>query len=481
MDRREPSSGLVVSGAPWLAPPPGLSVATGLEQGQGGAPAYPWDTSIVTAGPKLWLRGDVVTLNSGNVSVWPDQSGNANHVVQAVGANQPAWVANDATYNGKPTLNFVGSKWMASAAFAAAIAQPCTWYVVGHSSSSTADYRVFVDGIDANRHIITTNVTTGLLYAYAGSSANTDVPGSSPHIHAVVVNGVASEYHLNSYGTSNVSATMGTNTLAGVTLGAIQGGAASFLNGTIAEVILFPGAHNAAQRKAVMSYLATRYARPIAYTTNGLRVWLRADLGMTLNGVDRGRVGGSKRFRQSSHAGDCRRATFAGSEWRKRSAVRSTRWRQRYPDLSDQYYDGSFDDVACCRARVWRARGRSGAVCYAEERCLRAHLGSRPWADYVAPGLQLSGHQLGAAPRVMVQVVRAAADIDLVDNGSLVNFTTGTGFPARTGSALFADPSGLQFTDTELYELRHYNRALTNAERAGIVADAGAFHSVAVV
>lgn len=42
--------------------------------------------------PALWLRGDLgVTLTSGNVSTWADQSGNARHFTQGTDANRPTY------------------------------------------------------------------------------------------------------------------------------------------------------------------------------------------------------------------------------------------------------------------------------------------------------------------------------------------------------------------------------------------------------
>lgn len=54
-----------------------------------------------------WFKADAgVTLGTG-VSAWADQSGNGNHVSQAIGANQPLYVAN--YRNGLPGLFFDGA------------------------------------------------------------------------------------------------------------------------------------------------------------------------------------------------------------------------------------------------------------------------------------------------------------------------------------------------------------------------------------
>jgi hypothetical protein len=60
------------------------------------------------AGLVAWFRADIgITLNGNNVSLWSDQSGKGNHVTQATGSAQPAFVNN--AYNGKPCVRFVAA------------------------------------------------------------------------------------------------------------------------------------------------------------------------------------------------------------------------------------------------------------------------------------------------------------------------------------------------------------------------------------
>lgn len=60
-------------------------------------------------GLKLWLKADMgITKDGSNlVSQWADQSGNANHAIQASSSAQPLWVTNG--FNGKPIVRFDGS------------------------------------------------------------------------------------------------------------------------------------------------------------------------------------------------------------------------------------------------------------------------------------------------------------------------------------------------------------------------------------
>lgn len=61
----------------------------------------------------LWLRADQgVVLSGSNVTDWLDQSGNGNHVTQAVAGSRPVLVNN--AIGGRPALDFSGSKFMQS-------------------------------------------------------------------------------------------------------------------------------------------------------------------------------------------------------------------------------------------------------------------------------------------------------------------------------------------------------------------------------
>jgi hypothetical protein len=60
------------------------------------------------AGCEMWLRSDLgVTLSSGNVSTWKDQSGSGHDCTQGTSTRQPAY--NTLTINGIPTLFFDAS------------------------------------------------------------------------------------------------------------------------------------------------------------------------------------------------------------------------------------------------------------------------------------------------------------------------------------------------------------------------------------
>lgn len=467
---------LRVTSSPQLAEVPSVLISS--SPGQGGADllAPEWSTAIVPNGPKLWLRGDVVQLNGSGVSVWPDQSGHGNHVRQVTAIKQPAWVASDASYNGRSTLNFLGSKWMVSDAFAQAILQPCTWYIVGHTHALTTDYRVFADGIDVNRHIITTNVSSGLLYAYAGASIYTDVPGAAPHILTLVVNGGSSEYHVNSYRTPNVGGNMGALPLTGLTLGAVQGGVASFLNGTMAEVLVFPGAHTQAQRRAVQRYLSARYNKIVLARTRDLRGLYRSTMGVSLG------AGGVQQWDDQSGLGHHLLQPVAASQPAHgavsgRIAVSG----DGVDDLLDAAFALSGADTVFTFSKWNTAPGAQstlfdggGGGVGNQNRFYRTPAGN--------PAMYANGAGLGSTGvdslswHINTCIFNGAASSLRQDGAEVASGTTGTG-ASQNGFRLFAFGSGGDFADASVAEAMIFAGALPLDDVQALEADLAAYYA----
>lgn len=72
--------------------------------------------SPLALSPALWLRADRgVTLNSGNVAAWADQSGNARHFVQATAGEQPLYSETGGA-NGRAYVEVGPDRWLSSSA-----------------------------------------------------------------------------------------------------------------------------------------------------------------------------------------------------------------------------------------------------------------------------------------------------------------------------------------------------------------------------
>lgn len=61
------------------------------------------------AGLVVWLEPNVVTLSGSTISEFDDQKGDDQSLVQGAGTAQPAYLASDADFNGRPSVGFDGS------------------------------------------------------------------------------------------------------------------------------------------------------------------------------------------------------------------------------------------------------------------------------------------------------------------------------------------------------------------------------------
>lgn len=93
-----------------------------------GSPGGSFDPSKLS-GIAHWYRADAsdITIATG-VSQWRDRIGTA-HLVQATGANQPAYNASDAAYGGQPTVQSTATNMFLSVSVA--LARPFAIWIVG--------------------------------------------------------------------------------------------------------------------------------------------------------------------------------------------------------------------------------------------------------------------------------------------------------------------------------------------------------------
>lgn len=102
------------------------------EMRRAGGPAW---TPKLAANTKLWLRGDLgITLTSGRVSAWADQSGVGNHFVQAALSSDPA----AGTLLGQPAVYFDGaSRFLQCASYSAPATDGEWWAVVSSAAGAS--------------------------------------------------------------------------------------------------------------------------------------------------------------------------------------------------------------------------------------------------------------------------------------------------------------------------------------------------------
>lgn len=227
-------------------------------------------TPNALSGLVLWLRADMgVTLSSGNVSSWADQSGlgdSGRNAVQATGANQPPFVSSDPSYNGQPTIgNFASGQYLQTGNWSASYATPFTLIVAGNVLNNTG-----------NRYLTASAMTNrldmfnqgGWASVIGGPDASSVILADTSHdlvaksIFCVEWNGASTKLFVNSK-TASLTGDAGTPPLGAYPqiFGNYRGGAAGYeTGGKIAEVIAYSRALASTERDSVLEYLARRYA-----------------------------------------------------------------------------------------------------------------------------------------------------------------------------------------------------------------------------
>jgi hypothetical protein len=279
-------------------------------------------------GLKLWLRADLgIYTTSSNITEWADQSGNGNHYVQGAGGQQPTVTAN--AINGLPAVTFDGVVQFLTSSFlfsgaktvilvrrlvslpgASAIFGPYSFKdSAGNFSEAliinTAGYQPYSLAHDFAG--LTTSVGDATALDTSWHIAIDTYDGgnnTSPASYVVELDSVPQA--LVASGVFNR-----TTTDVGASLGAFSsaGNVGQFYAPIqIAEVIVYDHVLAPDEVVAVQGYLNARYG-VLGFgraTITGLKLWLRADAGVTLSGS-----GVSNWADQSGNGNDVSQATGA--------------------------------------------------------------------------------------------------------------------------------------------------------------------------
>ncbi len=220
----------------------------------------------------LWLRADsgVIADGSGLVSQWFDQSSNTNNASQFAGPLlRPTLLAS--SINSKPALTFNGLSNYLQAASSPTLAIPndISLYVVTRIAPLAANgYAHFIGKTLANQpasyDYYVHNGANGTLYRGNGTVSarvlETAIPSFGvPHVMNVVMSGTSVSHFLD--GAANGTGILATNMAdAGRPLRIGSRDALDvYMNGEIAEVMIFNSAISTSDRKAIDSYLGFKY------------------------------------------------------------------------------------------------------------------------------------------------------------------------------------------------------------------------------
>lgn len=221
--------------------------------------SYPTDLPVKN-GLNLWLdAADDATFSysSGtSVSQWRDKSGNNSHVSQATSANQPS---RSTTQNSRKILTFDGTNDSLSTSISLDLSVTHTIFAIASQTTGTEDAGLVSINNTLNNGLTLHNGST--YYAYYGNGSNhatSAITTSTTYIFTKVFKGTSSttrQVYLN--GTSATTTGVIANSDAS---GVIRlGQQSTYLNGKIAEVIIFNRELTATELKQVHTYLGQKW------------------------------------------------------------------------------------------------------------------------------------------------------------------------------------------------------------------------------
>jgi hypothetical protein len=234
-----------------------MRLGLGLDICAGGSPAF---TPNVVSGIFTWLRADV----GYSAGTWTDQSSGGHNFAQATGTKQPTLT----TLGGQVALQFASATARTLTSAVSSYPSAAEAFIVGQlnidppidfnraglwgfGSAATASYVPFTDGDIYDAWGSTTRPA-------AGHSSGTM---ASPFVYSVRSSASAWSNHLNGTQLATRANTVGWAATA--ELGSSVGGS-NYLDGKIAEFIMFDHVLTAGDRSLVLAYLAARYGITVA-------------------------------------------------------------------------------------------------------------------------------------------------------------------------------------------------------------------------
>lgn len=205
---------------------------------------------------KLWYDASQIAglLDGDPVATWPDMSGNSFDATQGVAASRPLYKIG--IVNGLPTVRFDGTNdYLSEAGYS--IPLPCTFFVVGAALGGAGILRTLFGSTSAAIEL-RASATNTWDYAYTAVAAivNGAVVLSQYRLLEVSLAAAYEEFWIN--GASIGSAAVAPLAPALARLGANQT-PARYLNGDLAEVIVYASQLSTAQRQQVEAYLRAKY------------------------------------------------------------------------------------------------------------------------------------------------------------------------------------------------------------------------------
>jgi hypothetical protein len=229
------------------------------------------DSSYTTDHLRLWLRAeDAGTSDNDPVAAWNDRSGISSGAVQSNAPSQPSFQTN--VINGKPVVRFNGTASELQLPTAASLGIQNSEYemfVVARSASSSVQF-VLSSGV-TNTYELQFNGGQGVRFSPISTNpievgTELSYTDGSPRLYSFRASSVGGMLRINGVNDGSTGTDALSSDGSNLYLGVRKSENAFFLNGDIADVIIYDTVLTMAQRKKVEAALSQRYGISVPST-----------------------------------------------------------------------------------------------------------------------------------------------------------------------------------------------------------------------
>ncbi|MEN9303899.1 MAG: hypothetical protein RL264_2328, partial [Bacteroidota bacterium] len=195
------------------------------------------------------------------------QSGSGFHFTQTTASARPTLIASVPSLNNQPVIQFDGTTDFMSVDFGQTFQAPNTYFIIHNNTRNNTTQSGIFDGIvDGARNTFfwSTQSSIGRLLLQTATNSSIRYNKSQPYdyeLNSIVFNGASSAIFEN--GASMVNGALTDNPISGLQIGRRTSGATNFLQGNIAEFIMFNRLLSVTERQQVEKYLMDKYAPPV--------------------------------------------------------------------------------------------------------------------------------------------------------------------------------------------------------------------------
>lgn len=193
------------------------------------------------------------------VTKWYDQSGNGKNITQTTAASQPQLIFS--ALGSRPMMTFSGGQQILTPSNSTFPAGPNSWSALAERTGATTSYNTLAQVAGSSVAQLGYNNTTNT--AFVGNATITATASDSAY-HAIqgIENGASPASILNIDGTETTGTT---GAISGGTTGlyvGVNGGAASYMNGNMGELGLWPVAFTSGNRSSMHSNQSAYWGTP---------------------------------------------------------------------------------------------------------------------------------------------------------------------------------------------------------------------------